>query len=466
MIVPEDRSAVVEAVKQAIASADAKPFHNEYRVLWPDGTVRWVASHGRLCFVEKGDQQTATRLIGVNMDITERKQAEEHLLQAQKMEAVGRLAGGVAHDFNTLLSLILGYSELALAELPKNDPSRARFEQIEKSAQTGATLTRQLLAFSRKRPIAPQVVDLRDVVSGLEPMLRRLLPEDIEIVAHCAREACPVNADPSQLQQVLLNLGVNAGQAMPKGGKLTIEVKPVQFDGPVQMNASMAPGPYEMLAVSDTGGGMDNETIAHIFEPFFTTKSEGEGTGLGLATVYGIVKQSGGEVLVSSKPGSGSIFSVYLPRSQGGLTIATAKRNLPRVTGSETILLVDDSRPLRELTSEVLSRQGYLVLEAADGVSALEISRTYTGVIHLLITDIVMPRMRGTELAEHILKERPETALVFLSGYAEAEDKDALSRRLQGSIITLEKPCSSDTLLQNIRRVLDQHQSHFLGSAS
>jgi PAS domain S-box-containing protein len=307
---PDDRERE-RTVLDSLMSGDRDYYEIEKRYIHREGGTVWV---NVISSSVKDPTGRPLYRISIIQDVTQRKQAEDQLLQGQKMEAVGRLAGGLAHDFNTLLSVILGYSELALAELPTNDPSHARFEQIEKSAQTGATLTKQLLAFSRKKSVTTQVVDLREIVAGLEPMLRRLLPEDIEIVAHCAHETCPVNADPSQLQQVLLNLAVNAGHAMPKGGSLTIEVKPVQVDGQVQQTASMMPGVYEMLAVSDTGSGMDAGTVAHIFEPFFTTKSEGEGTGLGLATVYGIVKQSGGDVLVSSKPGSGSIFSVYLPR--------------------------------------------------------------------------------------------------------------------------------------------------------
>jgi PAS domain S-box-containing protein len=391
-------------------------------------------------------------------DTTEQKRTkllEQQLQQANKMEALGRLAGGVAHDFNTLLNIMLGYSELLLSELPRGDRRRERVEQIEQSAKTGALLTKQLLAFSRKQPIAPQVSDLNQIVKDLEPMLRRLMREDIELKVHYSAEICPVKVDLGQMQQLLLNLAGNARDAMPKGGNVTIEVRSVEWDERYTQQHSLdAPGRYEMLVVSDSGIGMDRETVAQIFEPFFTTKAPGKGTGLGLATVNGIVKQNGGDIRVDSQPGVGSIFRVYLPRSAEAIELTECGRQSPqKLSGNETILLVEDSAPLRQLTRELLSREGYVILEAVDGVEALELSEKHKSRIHLLITDIVMPRMRGTELAAQIATQRPDIAIVFLSGYTEEA-----AWRLNDTrrIAILEKPYTSTTLLRTVRRTLDE----------
>ena len=390
-------------------------------------------------------------------DITERRRAEqleEQLRQSQKMEAIGRLAGGVAHDFNTLLNIMLGYSELLLAELPADDKRRDRAEQIEKSAQTGALLTKQLLAFSRKQPIAPQVIDLNRMVRDLEPMLRRLLRSDITLEVNSCSELCAVKVDPGHIQQVVLNLASNARDAMPKGGNLTIEVRGVELDASyARQHPGLAPGKYAMLAVSDNGTGMDSETVAHIFEPFFTTKGAGKGTGLGLATVNGIVKQNGGDIAVYSEPGVGTIFKLHLPRSNERLDEERISKTPEKLSGNETILLVEDSPALRGLTRELLSRQGYTILEASDGVEALELSKDYAGTIHLMISDIVMPRMRGTELATHITQQRPELMVLFLSGYTE----EAVWRlRDTHRIAILEKPYSSAALLRTVRQKLDE----------
>ncbi len=455
---PEDRAREA-ALLEPVLSGDCNSYDMEKRYLNRDGATVWVS------VTSSSVRDISGKLlyrISIVQNISDRKRTENQMQQAQKMEAIGRLAGGLAHDFNTLLSVILGYSELALAELQENDPSRARVEQIEKSANSGALLTKQLLAFSRNQSIVRHVVDLTEVVTSLEPMLRRLLSEDIEIAVRCSPEICPVKADPTQLQQVLLNLAVNAGHAMPRGGSLTIDVRTVELEK--QQSTSLARGQYEILTVSDTGSGMAPEIISHIFEPFFTTKPLGEGTGLGLATVYGIVKQSGGEILVTSKPGTGTIFKVYLPRSSEDMTVdEPVHRSVQRLTGSETILLVEDSAPLRELTREVLSLKGYSIIEAADGVLALELSRNYVGTIHLLITDIVMPRMRGTDLAERVVQERPDIAVVILSGYTAG----AVPRYTRPDRITnLEKPCTSDTLLRTVRQVLDDMQLRNLRDAS
>lgn len=294
---------------------------------------------------------------------------------------------------------------------------------------------------------------------GVEPMLRRLLTEDIEMVVYFPQERCPVMADPSQLKQVPINLAVNAGDAMTKGGTFTIDVRTVEIVEGDQQHASMKPVTCEMLTVSDTGSGIDAETLAHTFEPLFTTKPVGEGTGLGLATVYGIARQSGGDVSVSSRPREGSTFKVYLPRSSDAIASkVVVERNLQRLAGTETVLLVDDSAPLRKMIMEVLSRKGYSVMEAVDGIQAWELSKNYTGVIHLLITDVVMPRMGGTQLAEHIMQERPDIAVIFLSGHA--ADKYPMPKHARGRITAIEKPCAVYMLLQGVRRVLDEPKDH------
>ena len=440
---------------KSLLSGDSDFYEIEKRYVHRSGATVWVSVTSSA--VRDSHERIVYR-IAVIQNITRRKQAEDQLQQAQKMEAIGRLAGGVAHDFNNLLTVILGYSQLAIAELPVNDPSRARFEAIESSGETAAALTKQLLAFSRKQVIAKQVVDLREIVVGMEPILRRLLPSDIEIVIHTAHEACPVDADPSQLKQVLINLVVNAGDAMPHGGSLAIDVRTVELADGVQQDASIKPGPYDLLTVSDTGSGMDAATVAHIFEPFFTTKPVGQGTGLGLATIYGIVHQCGGTVLVSSKPGAGSTFEVYLPRASDGVVEkGNDGHSLHKLTGTETILLVDDSAPLRKMMLGVLSQKGYSVLEAADGVTALELSRNYAGTIHLLITDIVMPRMGGVELAEHVVRERPEIGVIFVTGYA--TDKYVLPLQSRERITTIQKPYGTDALLHIVRGMLDEIKS-------
>jgi two-component system cell cycle sensor histidine kinase/response regulator CckA len=404
--------------------------------------------------VEAAGQKLYTVIL---RDITERKRIEEQLHQAQKLEAIGRLAGGVAHDFNTLLNIMLGYAELLHGELPAGDPRRERVEQIENAAQMSALLTKQLLAFSRKQAIALQVLDLNKAVADVEPMLRRLLPGDIELEVHYSGEICPVKVNLGQIQQVVLNLATNARDAMPRGGNLTIEVRTVELDEAyVRQHPSVTPGRYGMLAVSDTGTGMDAETAAHLFEPFFTTKATGKGTGLGLSTVYGIAKQSAGDIWVYSEPGVGSIFKVYLPRSSEAVeTRAPIHRSPQKLTGNETILLVEDSKPLRQLTREILSREGYAILEAADGLEALELFNNHNGRIHLLMTDIVMPKMRGTEVAAQVIQLRPDIAVVYLSGYTE----EAMAHLHAGGRITiLEKPYTAEALLRTVRQALDDTQ--------
>ena len=426
----------------------------EKRYLHKDGSPRWVIVTSSL--VRDADGEPSSRATIVQ-DIAERKRAEaleERLQQAQKLESLGQLAGSAAHDFNNLLSVILGNAELLFDELPQGDPRRARAEQIQTCVRSGVELTGQLRAFSRQQPMIPQVVDLKKLVAEMKPILLQLLPPGIDVAIHCPEETCPVKVAPERMQQVVLNLATNARDAMRDGGRLGIEIRSVNLDEEwVQSHLPMAAGRYQMLAVSDTGPGMDPEILVHLFEPFFTTKENGKGRGLGLATVYGVVKQCGGDIWVDSKPGVGSSFQVYLPHADEPVEPAGSAAPVPnKLGGHETILLVEDSASLRRLAREALARQGYVVLEAADGIAALELSGTYDGQIQLLLTDIVMPRMRGTELAERIAEQRPRTGIIFLSGYAE----EFLSHRNGASPVTLvQKPYAVSALLRTVRQVLD-----------
>lgn len=440
------------ALFDAAKSGQLSSYQMEKRYCNRDGSIVWVHVTSSLVNDSAG---VPLYRICVVQNLTERKRAEEQLRQAQKMEAIGRLAGGVAHDFNTLLNVMLGYSELLMDELPAEDPRRDKVLQIKNSADTGALLTKQLLAFSRKQAIRQEVLDLRDIVSKMTSMLGRLLRPDIELSVKCSEDVCPAKVDPGQIQQLVLNLAANAGDAMPDGGRLEIEVKPVELDDNyVRRHPSVSVGQYVMLAISDSGMGMDAETVSHIFEPFFTTKGPGSGTGLGLATVYGIAKRNGGDVWVYSEPEVGTIFKVFLPLSQEPMKLRTLISAEPLdVAGSgETILLVDDSAALRELTSVILSRNGYNVLQAEDGVSALELSNGFEGAIHMVLSDIIMPRMRGPNLVEHLRKQRPEIAVAFLSGYTETSISD-----LDGidGFKLVEKPYTADSLLQSVRSALD-----------
>lgn len=449
---PEDR-ALEANYADAARHNRAKSYQVEKRYLHRDRSVVWVNVSSSLVTDAKGAPLYS---ISVIQNVTERKRAEEQLKQAQKMEAIGRLAGGVAHDFNTLLNVMLGYSELLLADLLPGDPRRDRVVQIKNSGEAGALLTRQLLAFSRKQAMAQEVLDLREIVTKMTPILARLLREDIELNVKCSDERCLINVDPGQIQQLILNLGANAGDAMPNGGQINIEARVVELDEAyVEQHPTLRVGRYVMLAIGDSGTGMDAETAAHIFEPFFTTKDAGKGTGLGLATVYGIVKGNGGDIWVYSELGVGTIFKIYLP-----LAVADVSQKRPepatRVSrsggGGETILLVEDSLALRELTRVILARDGYNILTAEDGVEALEVSNKYQGRIHLLLTDVVMPRMRGPALAKEIVRQRKNLAVVFLSGYTEEWilQLDGVS----GATL-VEKPYTADALLRSIRRSLD-----------
>ena len=393
-------------------------------------------------------------LMGVATDISERRLLEDQLRQSQKMEAIGRLAGGIAHDFNNLLTAILGYSGLLLDSVSLDDPQRGKLQEIQKAGERAALLTQQLLAFSRKQVLAPQVLDLNKLVHETESMLRRIIGEDIEMTTIFDPTLCHIRADRSQVEQVILNLVVNARDAMTPGGQLVIETENVEVDESyTHSHAEVPAGNYAMLAVSDSGIGMDRQTQAHIFEPFFTTKEEGRGTGLGLSTVYGIVKQNGGHIFVYSELGHGSTFKVYFPRSPALLeAVVPARISDLAVKGSEIILLVEDESAVRELIQNVLTSNGYTVLDAASGEAGLNLSETYSGVIDLVVTDIVLPRMSGREMAERLKASRESIRVLYLSGYT--EEAIFHSGNLDEGIAFLAKPFSSQVLLRKIRELL------------
>jgi PAS domain S-box-containing protein len=390
-------------------------------------------------------------------DVTEQRALEQQLRQAQKMEAVGRLAGGIAHDFNNLLMVISGYCEFLLERIGSDVALRGSVQEIANAAGRATSLTRQLLAFSRKQILAPKVLDLNAIVTENLKMLRRVIGEDIDLGMVAGAEIGTVKADPGQIEQVIMNLAVNARDAMPHGGKLTIETANVTRDEEyARLHAPVTPGEYVMLAISDTGMGMDAETQAQIFEPFFTTKGL-KGTGLGLSTVYGIIKQSGGYIWVYSEPGKGTSFKVYLPRVSATGEAIVAE---PSVTNAKlepaqgTILLVEDESNVRQLAREYLENQGYTVLEAAGGAAAIEISNAHPGPIHLLLTDVIMPGMNGRELAQRVSEIRPNMKVLYMSGYT--ENAIGHNGTLDAGITLLQKPFTLHALKAKVREVLDQ----------
>ncbi|NOX37730.1 MAG: PAS domain S-box protein [Calditrichaeota bacterium] len=395
-------------------------------------------------------------LIGVASDITERKQLEAQLFQAQKMEAVGRLAGGVAHDFNNILTIINGYSELLLSQIPQDSPMYKPVQQILMASEKASELTSQLLAFSRRQIVQPRVVNLNEIIRDLTNMLRRLIGEDVDLIIHLDPEAGNVKIDPNQVEQVLMNLVVNARDAMPNGGKLIIETANVELDDHyIEKHMGARQGRYVMLAVTDTGVGMDRETQQHIFEPFFTTKEKGKGTGLGLATVYGIIKQNNGFIWVYSEPGKGSTFKIYLPRVEEKAIPSTSSGNrltADSLQGTETIMVVEDDEAVRKLIRSVLSERGYRLIEARQGREALEIARNLQEPIHLLLTDVVMPEMSGGELAQQIRRYFPDVKVLYISGYT--DNMVLREGRLNPGEHFIQKPFSPILLLETIRKML------------
>ena len=420
----------------------------EVRMLKLDGGTISVETVG-MPFTLDGQQAVLT----IMRDLSERKRLEDHVRQAQRMEAVGQLAGGIAHDFNNLLTVITSYSAMLLSEQSTGPEVRADLEEIKGAADRAAALTRQLLAFSRRQLLQPRVLDVNELTLNLEKMLRRLLREDIELVTALDPALGMVHADPGQLEQVIVNLAVNARDAMPDGGRLTIETANVTLDHGFGALPEGGPGEHVMLAVSDNGHGMSDEVKAHIFEPFFTTKETGKGTGLGLSTVYGIVQQSGGSISVCSAPGRGTTFRIYLPLA----TVARARREAPAVRvpvsiGSETILLVEDEERVRRAARRILEGSGYSVLEAATGAEAVRLCETHPTAIGLVITDMVMPEMGGRELFAHVARLRPEAKILFMSGYT--EDAALHDDMLAPGAMFLDKPFTPVTLTRKVREAL------------
>jgi PAS domain S-box-containing protein len=447
IIHPDDLPAVMRAEQ---ASGRGEPFQAEYRARRKDGREVWLNDTG---VVVQGSNSHPV-MEGIIVDVTERKQLETQLQQSRKMEAVGRLAGGIAHDFNNLLTIITGYTDLALSRSSVPLELRADIERIENAAARAAALVRQLLAFSRKQVLQPKTLDLNAIVVNMDKLLRRLMDENIEMTTKVAEGLGKVKADPAQVEQVIMNLVVNARDAMPKGGRMMVETCNVELDaGYAIEHVTVKPGSYVMLAVSDSGVGMDAQTVAHIFEPFYTTKESGRGTGLGLSTVYGIVKQSGGYIWVYSEPGKGSTFKVYLPRVQDKLDETAPKSQpFPQERGSETILLVEDEEAVRELIHSILSGQGYDVIVADSPWQAEEMAGKIRREIHVLLTDVVMPGTSGRELAKRVLTKRPQIRVLYMSGYT--ENVVTTGGLLEDGLAFLQKPFSPGALLQKIREVL------------
>ncbi|MFZ5451166.1 MAG: PAS domain S-box protein [Thermodesulfobacteriota bacterium] len=450
LIFPEDIEEAKRLFKKALKRNTS--YVSEHRIHKKTGEVRWIQAINRIICDADGK---ASYISGVFFDITQRKELEDQLLKAQKMEAIGILAGGLAHDFNNLLTAVMGYSEIIMMGLRKEDPFYLYVEEIIKAVNRGAALTNQLLAFSRKQILQPRVINLNNVVIDMEKMLRRLIGEDIELVTFIDQDLGLVKADPGQIEQIIMNLAVNARDAMPHGGKLTVETANAYLDETyARTHVGVTPGPYVMLAVSDNGIGMDAETMARIFEPFYTTKESGKGTGLGLATIYGIVKQSGGHIWAYSEPGLGTAFKVYLPGIGEGSEEPKPKVAAPpSLEGKETVLVVEDDAQLRELIITALRKYGFQVLEASHGGEALLICESHEAPIHLLLTDVVMPKISGSALAARLKLLHPEMKVLFMSGYTE----NAIVHHgvLDSQVNFIPKPFRVLALVQKVREVLD-----------
>jgi two-component system cell cycle sensor histidine kinase/response regulator CckA len=446
---PDERASLGAAIANAITTRQHE-LRIEYRAVWPDGTERRLATTAHYTFNEAGE---LIRGAGVTIDITEQRSLEEQLRQAHKMDAIGQLAGGVAHDFNNMLTAILGNADFLLEDLVPGDRRRQEVEEIKQAGQRAAALTQQLLAFSRKQRLAPRVLRLGDVASGVAPMLRRLLGETIEL-STVMDDRSNVKADAGQIEQVLMNLAVNARDAMKNGGRLTIETRDVVLDHTyAHQHTGVRPGAYVMVAVSDTGEGMDAATQRRIFEPFFTTKATGQGTGLGLATVYGIVTQSGGHIWVYSEPGHGTSFKVYLPRTDELAAIRSADpTDAPR--GTETILVVEDEDVVRDLITKALARQGYRVYAVNTAARAITFATKNHAAIDLIVTDVVLPDMSGPDMIDELKRRRADSPVVYMSGYTDGAV-------VHHGVLTpdarfLQKPFTSDTLARICRDALDE----------
>ena len=447
---PDDRQRVLDTVSASVRNqSDSRV---EYRTTWPDGSTHWITGVGRTFYSNTGEP---IRAAGIGMDISVQKNLEEQFRQAQKLDSIGGLAAGIAHDFNNLLTVMTGCCELLMDRFAGDAAAEQDLREIHRAASSATELTRQLLAFGRRQILAPQVVDLNGILTESQKMMRRVVEENVRIDLKLADHLAPIDVDPGQIEQVLLNLVINARDAMPNGGVVTIETDNVVADEKyARGHLDVQPGSYVLLSVSDTGTGMSSEVQSRLFEPFFTTKERSRGTGLGLATVYGIVKQTGGHIWVYSETGIGTTFKIYLPvaSSTEASAIARPRQSPGTLRGSETILVVEDEASIRALAERVLRRHGYTVLLAASGEEAQRVCAGHRGPIHVVVTDVVMPGMSGRAVGEWIGQQRPEAKIIYMSGYTD----NAIAHHgvLEAGTNFLQKPFSPDALASKIREVL------------
>jgi signal transduction histidine kinase/response regulator RpfG family c-di-GMP phosphodiesterase len=450
LIHPDDRRVAEDAL--AMSSREGPDLDVEFRAVWPDGSAHWIGGRARTL---RDPDDAPVRILGIGMDIADRKSLEAQFRQAQKIEAVGQLAGGIAHDFNNIMTVILGYSTMVLDGLPSDDRRHGQMEQVVKAGERAVALTGQLLAFSRKQVLQPTAVDLNALVDGMRPMLSRLIGEDVDLVSILAPDLHAVRADRGQIEQVLMNLVLNARDAMPIGGRLAVETANVALDGTFLKDGPVRPGPYVLLAVSDSGTGMSPATMERLFEPFFTTKERGHGTGLGLATVYGIVKQSGGYIWVYSEPDHGATFKVYLPRAEGedpldpGPVIDAAAAG-----GTENVLVVEDEDAVRVLTRTILEKAGYRVAVASNSQGAEALFDEDPTRFQLLVTDVIMPGLTGPELFSRLSTRRPQLRVLYVSGYT--GNVILQHGPLTAAAGFLQKPFTAEALKRRVRDVLDR----------
>jgi two-component system cell cycle sensor histidine kinase/response regulator CckA len=445
----DDKERARNNVRNILRAGSDGRYSDEFRIIGIEDRVeRRISASGRVFFDARGQ---AVRFVGITLDVTERRRLEEELRQAQRLESVGRLAGGVAHDFNNLLTVIMGYAQMILHDMSFQHPLRDPIEEISKSAVRASELTRQLLTFSRRHVSETRTIVLNDLLRDLQKMLGRLIGEDIHLTLSLQPEAGLLRADPGQIEQVIMNLAVNAKDAMPGGGKLDLATSRFEVDERfARIHPSLPPGVYVMLSVTDSGVGMPEQIQAHIFEPFFTTKEQGKGTGLGLSTVYGIVTQFGGAIWVNSEPGKGSIFTMLFPAVESEVASAPRRQAEAPPSGNETILIAEDDPVVRKFVREVLERHGYTILESANGRAAMELVRQHPGPIHLLLADAVMPEMGGAELSGQFRSVRPDVPVLCMSGY---RDCALLQGEMPGG--HLQKPFTPAALLTKVREVLD-----------
>lgn len=451
LVHPEDRKQTLPLFHKLLTEGLGSSVSTVIRYLHKNGSWRWIEALGTNLLEDPSVQAVAINY----RDITDRRLLQQQFYQAQKMEAVGQLAGGVAHDFNNLLTAILGYSDMTLEKLPRNSQARRYTAEIKKAGERAAILTRQLLAFSRLQVMSPQVIDLNAAIAEMSKMLRRLAGEDITVATTLGAALGRIKADPSQIEQVIMNLAVNARDAMPQGGQFSIKTSDAILEDSVTAEGiRVNGGHYVLMEVFDTGCGMDQETRTRIFDPFFTTKERGKGTGLGLSTVYGIVKQSGGYIWVASEPGAGARFSIYLPGVDEDLSAARpAGTRVHKYHGSETLLVVEDEDSVRVVLGKILSGMGYHVIEASSGDEALELCRNRKTTIHLILTDMAMPHMKGQELARRVAEIHPEAKALFMTGYA--GNKVGAMDVLESGANFLSKPFTTESLGQKVRQILN-----------